>query len=163
MTVAANAAGQHLQPWHKKLGLWLADQVSKPSLNAIIAEARKISRTAVRPNVVKTLLENPAFVAFRLQVTEEETVKARAIMEHQLPKAVEHHFTALEKLMEAERWDVVYRYTIPVIDRVWPEDRLDKLPAQIINVNIGGDFVARHGSTLDHAIDVTSVAEVTVA
>jgi len=162
MTIAAQAGGENLQPWHKKLALWMADQVEKPTIGEVVAKAREITRSAVKESVIRTLIQNPAFAAFKLQVTEEETAKARAIMEHQMPKAVQHHFTALDELVKNERWDVVYRYTIPVLDRVWPEDRLEKLPAQIVNVNIGGDFVTRHQGKVEAAVDITDIAEIQV-
>lgn len=162
MTLAANAAGETLSPWHKKLALWMADQVEKPTFSQIVTKAREIARMNVRESVVKTLVTNPAFIAFRMQVADEEIAKARAVMEGQLPKAVEHHFTALQELVNDKRWDVVYRYTIPVLDRVWPEDRLEKLPAQVVNVNIGGDFVTRHQGKVEAAVDITDISEVTV-
>jgi len=162
MTLAANAAGDNLQPWHKKLALWMADQVEKPSFSEIMVKAREITRQNIRESVVKTLIQNPVFAAFKMQISEEEVAKARAVMESQMPIAVKHHFTALDELVKAERWDVVYRYTIPVLDRVWPEDRLEKLPAQIVNVNIGGDFMSRHQGKVEAAVDITDIAEVTV-
>lgn len=160
MTIAANAAGTQLLPWHKTLALWMAGEVIRPKPDQILAAAVRITRGTVTKANLKTLLSNPAFQAFKLQVEEEDTAKARAIMESRMPEAVSHHFTALDELMKEGKWDKVYHFTEPILKRIWPEDAGPKLPAQIITINLGGNFVKSHQGKLDQAVDITAVTEI---
>lgn len=162
LALAANASKGQLRPWHKQFALWYATNsvLATPRIDECVAQAQRITRQSIPRTVMHRLLLNPAFQALAHQYQEEEVAKARAIMEERTPKAVEHHFDALDELMKREQFDKVFQFTKPILERVWPAEQ-PRLPAQVITINIGGEFAERHKGKLDKdPVEIIGVAEV---
>ncbi len=163
MTLLANASKGELKPWHKQLALWFAHRVDRPLAADIQAEANRITNQNISKAVLKSLLTNPAFKAYRLRLAEEVTFQAREQMESGFVKIVKSHYNAIEELEKAGLHKEIAKFTVPILNRIWPEDQAATMPAQIISINLGGQFLQQHKGKLENAVDITDVAEVSNA
>jgi hypothetical protein len=159
LTIQASCEGDQLRLWQKKLAIWYADQLKKPKVPQVQAEAEKL--TGGQPLSVRSiehLLRNPAFQSLVMQYEEENTSRARVELENGTVEAVKSHLRAITELENAGKWEHIAKFTNPIIDRVWPAKEGATQPAQIIQISVGapGSFSATHAK-LTNAIEVQAV------
>lgn len=146
----------------KEAALWYVQQPITPKPAQLAEKCTEFSKQPIKEKHAKQLLRNAAWVAFVKQLDEEFTTRARAIAETRMPKAIEAHFDAIDALFEAKKYEHIAKFTVPLLNRAWPEDHGPTQPAQIINIHLGGpNSFAAQNLKLSQAVDVTDAVEVT--
>lgn len=141
-TLQAACDGQVLRPWQRAIAIWFVAQVTPPKPAAVAEYARSYLGQTISQASINRLVSNPAFHAALQQYEEEVTTRAKAFAETRLHGAIEKHFDAIDELYKEKRWDHLVKYTNPLMERVWPTSDGPRLPAQIVQVVIGGSFAA---------------------
>ena len=161
-TLQAACTGDKLTSWQIKVALWYLDQVTPPKPDLVRSYAQKITGgQPISQRAINKMLQNPAWLAFLMQMEEETIAKARVIAESRASSAVESHFNAIKELEHAEKWADIAKFTNPILDRVWHKDHGVTQSAQIIQIVVGqqGSFAAANAK-LANAIEIAAVEEV---
>lgn len=126
-----------LRPWMKKLAAWYAVQPLRPKQRDVLQTARYLSKYQISTHTVKMILARPEFTALVHEISESEVKRARAMLEGQMPDAIETHYNAMKRLEDQGEFADLSKFTAPYIDRAWPRRDDAIQPPTVVVLKLG--------------------------
>lgn len=143
--ITQSIARPGLMPWQKALALWIARQPRPPKKREMLAQANWITKTRLSPHHLTMLLAREDFQALVGAYSESEEVKTKALIQSQMPEAIDIHFEALKALHATKQYGDVAKFTAPYFDRAYPTKAPAAPTQQAVVIHLGtGPFAAQH-------------------
>lgn len=139
-----------LDAWEMNLAEWWAKETQTRGrktlpLPQLVEQARvlcppeRVLQLGERfPEYIKNLHQrNKTYAAYRaLWLTDVQRAMRKKI-EYRLPRALDRHFDAIDRLYEAGEWKHIAPLTVPALDRAWPKKE-DSAPVVAVQVVLSG-------------------------
>jgi hypothetical protein len=131
-----------LSPWQVRYAEWVATCSAPPAVPERLLRASQLAGYVVPKPHLAELHRRPSFKELVQVILADEVRAAHVVLRDASKELAEGHLKMARKALAAEDYDKYPKYSVPMIERVWPKAAEGHVTQTQVNISFGNSAFA---------------------